>query len=62
MTLPGGDPDDAAKAGDAGTPDEQAGFPRPLAEVLDPPVGVVADATGLADDDVSGSHHAVDAM
>ena len=54
--------DGALEARGAACLDEHALLPGPLALLFDPPVGVVADAAGLADDQVGGGQRAVDAV
>lgn len=46
--------DGSPEAGQAGALDEDALLARPLALLLHPPIGVVANAAGLADDQVGG--------
>ena len=54
--------DEPRKPGNAGRFHVDATLAAALALLLDPPVGVVADAAGLADDQIGGGEGAIDAM
>ena len=54
--------DDAFETGQSGVADEATRLAGALALVLDAPVGIVADAASLADDQISAGQGAIDAV
>jgi hypothetical protein len=54
--------DNAAKAGNATTLDKDALFASAFALFLDPPIGVMTDAAGLANNQIGSSEGRIDAV